>query len=498
MTIDQDLEPAADEPAPDDPAQSLAPPQVPPPRRLRRPVLIAGGACIALVALVTGLVVALEHQPASGSQRPSTVASSTPTPTSTVAPADAPLKAVAAQAQLILNRRAKAVVDGDETAFLQDLLPGDPKALAHQKTLFRSLARLGLDTFVTDLVDGEHLSVPAATSRWGEHAWVLPAYTDYEFGYMAQGNNWYVEPFTFVPRDGRWWLASDQLGANQVRNTGDLVPWQLGETWVARGKRSIVIGNAADRSRLPGLARKVDASVATVGKTWKEDRYEGMDQRKVVVMASGSAKVLKALANEDGPPASAVTLSTRADDGTGDLSEADSPAPTGIHIVLNASLKSARDTRTLTHEVTHALLVEREYRGTPTWVTEGVAEYTAYREMSLREVFLKRGTDSRTRSELMAGRYHLTLPASTSFYSGSDTTVGYHYTSAMFLFEYVNHKYGTKKLVRLHDKLATILSEKDSAKLEAAYIRSELGVSRAQLLDDASEWVQSTVDRNFR
>lgn len=463
------------------------------PRRTHRVRIYIIAALAATAVLISSLFWGVDaaRRPEAGSGRNarSVVALSSPSPTPTPVPADAGPYAVGELAQRLLDKRAKAVMQSDEQGFLGDLLPADAALRRQQRALFRSLTRLQPDSFTYEV--GPSLSVPAARQRFGPRAWVFTTTVDYDLGEKVQGGGRYREPTTLVSRAGRWWVAGNQLGADRLSTRDEeVVPWQSQETFVARGKRVLVVANAADKARLPVLVREVDAAVAAVAKYWPEDDYLGMERRVVVVWASGDARRLRAMMGSKEPPLAMTIASRGSEHGVG-------ATPTGIHVVLDAAAGDARSAVVLRHEVTHALLVESEYDGTPVWLTEGSAEYTAYRPGSLMQLLRTRGVEARTARDLRAGRFRLILPTDKSFYQGSAATVSAHYTHSLLLCAYVADHYGDRKYRRLHDELGTMLSD-NAGVSQNQHIKSVLGVSRARLIADASRWVQREVNASGR
>jgi len=422
-----------------------------------------------------------EQSRSAGTSAPAVQASpSTPTGV----PDTASRTAVFAEAQRLLNVRAKAIMTHDRRAFMAGLLPGDAALRKEQDALWRSLSRLPVEEATITVDDESALSVPKAQRRYGSHAWVVAGRTGLDMNQYGESLH-YVEPFTVVPHQGQWYIASDRLGLDQVRDKGDIVPWELGETWSTTGRSSLVIANAKERGQLKRLAARVDAAVDADTALWPES------SNRVVVFASGEPAALRSMSGGDDSPPLALTL--------GRSGAADTHgSAVDVHVILNARSPQARTDIVLRHEVTHALLMTHEYAGTPAWIAEGVAEYTAYRTRTASQVMRERGLEMATGRALEARRFRISLPGSVHFYDGSDAAVSQHYTDSMLVCAYVAHRYGEKKLVRLHDELGLILNRRETARREPDTVRTVLGVSEAHLVDAAAQWTQQVFDDTYR
>jgi hypothetical protein len=170
--------------------------------------------------------------------------------------------------QALLDRRARAVLDHDERAFLADVDPANSGFVARQRGVYRGLARVPFQTFGYRLLPGRTFSVPAVTRRWGTDAAVVAVVAthrlrDYDTGDVAEAMG-----LTVAFREGRWLLESDSDVDDSLPAGGHAAPWDVGEVAVARGQHALVIGDSRDADELASVARRVDDAVLRVSRLW--------------------------------------------------------------------------------------------------------------------------------------------------------------------------------------------------------------------------------------
>jgi hypothetical protein len=139
----------------------------------------------------------------------------------------------------------------------------------------------------------------------------------------------------------------------------------------------------------------------------------------------------------------------------------------------------------LRHEFTHVATWTVEKAGTPLWVTEGIAEYTAYRgHVTDQRVSFQIGKDAR------AHRMSPRLPATSTFYGGPAQS--YHYGVAWLAWEYMSETYGEPKLRVMYLRLAAITAPPDSRtalRAESAAFVAVLQLSEASYVRALNSWI---------
>ncbi|MFF9480238.1 hypothetical protein [Streptomyces sp. NPDC014733] len=270
------------------------------------------------------------------------------------------------EVQRMLDARARAVRQHDEAAFLASVDPVRPGYRDRQRRAFRTLRELPLAGWRYDLVATD--AFPLAS---GGNAMAAKV----ELRYRIEGFD--AEPVTSVQyltltrTAGRWRIASDDEGAASGY-TGTRQLWDQGPVAAVRGRHALVLGDAGDRGRLTDLARRADAAVPAVTAAWK-GRWSG----QVVIEAPGSVAGMAQLLGSGDPSAYAgIAAVTTGEAGA----RAKAPAD---RVIVNpeayADLNDAGRAVVLSHEITHVATRTATTGDTPLWLSEGFADWVAYR-----------------------------------------------------------------------------------------------------------------------
>ncbi|MEN2418669.1 hypothetical protein AABB02_11220 [Streptomyces rimosus] len=272
--------------------------------------------------------------------------------------------------QRMLDQRAAAVRNRDSGAFLASV---DPRAAAYgseQRRMFANLARVPLAAWSYELVRTDAFGLPAVVGADGRRvaAEVRLRYrlTGYDTAPVTA-----VQYLTLTDRGGRWRISSDSDGATSGRRSARQL-WDQGPVEVVRGRHSLVLGVGRGTAALRELAERTDAAVPAVGKAWAGE-WAG----RVVVEAPQSLERMAELLNATDPAGyrgiAAVT--------TGESGPA--PAAPADRVVVNpeayGELSAAGRQVVLTHEATHVATRTVTTSDTPMWLSEGFADWAAYR-----------------------------------------------------------------------------------------------------------------------
>ncbi|WP_426566735.1 hypothetical protein ACPPVT_09445 [Angustibacter sp. McL0619] len=391
--------------------------------------------------------------------------------------------------QKLLDRHAAAVLAHDQQAFLADIDPAASEFRTRQEAIFRGLRRVPFQAFGYRLVPNRTYTVRAITQRWGPTAYVAAVVATHRLRGFDTGDAAEAMAFTVVHRDQGWALVADDEVDGSLPAQAHSAPWDVGEVSVAQGKHSVVIGDVRDRATLPAVARRADAAAAAVGKVWPAGagRWPG----SVVVYSARNQKVMSTyLSGTQDPAARPAALAVPVLDGFSwfdSLTKA--PKQVGMRVVVDGAASKAEDDELLRHEVTHVATTAIEGTGTPTWLVEGIAEYTAWHLTGLRDALVRYGVDETSHQALEKHRYTFTLPYSVQFYDDADTVDG-NYTAGTLACAYVRERWGQKTLFRLHAKLSRSVDPLDEADSQDKVFRSVLGISRAQFERDAGKAIQ--------
>ncbi|MFB6808143.1 hypothetical protein [Streptomyces sp. NPDC056387] len=273
-----------------------------------------------------------------------------------------------------------------------------------------------------------------------------------------------------LSRDGgRWRVSGDGPAPGAPPEL-----WDQGPVAVVRGAHSLVLGGGQDAGTLSAVAAEADRAVPAVSAGWPRP-WAG----RVVVLVPAS---LERMAQLLGRPAAeyrgmgAVT--------TGRVGAAAAPAD---RVVVNpegwAELSGAGRGVVLTHEVTHVATRAATTARTPLWLSEGLADWVAYRGTATTPQQAAPALGRAVRGGGLPGA----LPADGEFAFGGDPeALARAYEGAWLACRLIASRWGDAVLVRLYERagrepLASALEETvggDPPGLTLAWqaaLRQELG-----------------------
>ncbi|MFD6350269.1 hypothetical protein ACFWF9_36975 [Streptomyces roseolus] len=265
-------------------------------------------------------------------------------------PADPDLRAVRA----LLDRHAEALLDRDETAWLAAVAPS---YRAEARTEFRRLAAVPLAGWSYRVTGVDRTGEGRLTAR-------------VERGHRVEGYD--PGPLAadrlvdLAERDGRWYVTGERPAEGAPVRL-----WEQGEVTAVRGARSLVLGVGQDRKRLAEIARLADRAVPAVDAVWSPGWA-----RRVLVLVPASLDDMGGLLAVDGSRYRGIAAVT-----TGETRRrADTPAD---RVIVNPEaygmLGDFGRELILTHETVHVATRAHTSPATPVWLSEGFADWAAYR-----------------------------------------------------------------------------------------------------------------------
>ncbi|MFJ3584003.1 hypothetical protein ACIPPS_17430 [Streptomyces sp. NPDC090127] len=260
------------------------------------------------------------------------------------------------QIRTLLDRHARALLDRDEAAYAVALDPAFAPAAIKE---FDRLAEVPFASWEYHLTDVDR--------QVGDRARVRA-----QLSYRIDGYD--PAPVTtervldLAERDGRWYVTGDRPAEGAT--TQQL--WQQGDVEAVQGARSLVLGVGQSEARLKEIAAQADRAVPAVSAAWPED-WAG----RVVVLVPASVDAMGGLL---GAPASSyrgIAAVTTGEVGGGP----DAPAD---RVIVNPDaygvLGDFGQQIVLTHETTHVATRSTTSGATPVWLSEGLADWVAYRD----------------------------------------------------------------------------------------------------------------------
>ncbi|MGW2176967.1 hypothetical protein ACWCXX_02515 [Streptomyces sp. NPDC001732] len=283
------------------------------------------------------------------------VASGCAAPDDRAAP-DATARAVRAA----LDRRAAAVLDHDTDGYLAVT---DPRADALRAAQRRELANLA------DIPLGSWTYRLRGVSARGTDR----AAADVQLRYRIKGYD--AAPVSAdrvldlrrERTDGRWYISGDR----PADGDGGAQLWQQGDVRVVSGRHSLVLGVGRTERELRDIAQTADRAVPAVSGAWPE-RWAG----RVVVLVPRTVEDMAQLLGQPTDDYRGIAAVTTGRTGGTGRNPAD-------RVIVNPQAYDTLGTFgqrvVLTHETAHVATRARTSPATPTWLSEGFADWAAYR-----------------------------------------------------------------------------------------------------------------------
>ncbi|MFF5702766.1 hypothetical protein ACFY7H_09730 [Streptomyces sp. NPDC012794] len=238
-----------------------------------------------------------------------------------------------------------------------------------------------------------------------------------------------------LTRDGTAWrITADRPAPGAVAQL-----WDHGAVTAVRGAHCLVLGAGPSRRALSALAAEADRAVPAVNAAWP-----GPWARRVVVLAPGTLEAMAALLGR--PAGTYRGLGAVTTGSTGD-----GPAPAD-RVVVNPEgyegLSEAGRRIVLTHEVTHVATRAATSARTPQWLSEGFADWAAYRGTPTAPAD---GAPELARA-VRRGELPAALPADGDFAFGGDPQAAARaYGGAWLACRLIADRWGGAALVRLYE-----------------------------------------------
>ncbi|WP_406380958.1 hypothetical protein [Streptomyces sp. NBC_01618] len=322
-----------------------------------------------------------------------------------------------------LDRRAAAVPAHDTDAYLAVVDPRATGLRTAQRRELDNLADVPLSSWTYRLTDVTAHGTDRATA-------------DVRLRYAIKG---YDAAPVSVDRvldlrrdraDGRWYLTGDRAGSD---GAGQL--WQQGDVRVVRGEHSLVLGVGRTEQELRGIARTADRAVPAVSGAWPE-RWAG----RVLVLVPHTMEDMAGLLGSPAANYRGIAAVTTGRTGGPDPAPADrvivNPQAYGVLSTLGQRI-------VLTHEITHVATRARTSAATPTWLSEGFADWAAYRA----EDRTAAGAAPELAGAVARGELPAGLPTDEDFgFAGDSARLAKAYEGAWLACELIADHWGEKEL----------------------------------------------------
>ncbi|MEV6396380.1 hypothetical protein AB0M39_16635 [Streptomyces sp. NPDC051907] len=258
--------------------------------------------------------------------------------------------------QRLLDSRAAAVLSRDRDGFLAALAPEAGRLRAAQLKQLQSLADVPLSSWeyrVGKVVRQGARAVAEVELRY--------RIDGYDTAPAAAARSVELEE-----REDGWRLTADRAARG-----GPQLLWEQGDVDAVRGSHSLVLGVGQTRQRLRALAASADRAAPAVSEAWRE-KWAG----RVVILVPPSLQAMGALLGAPAAGYRGIAAVTTGETGAPGTSPAD-------RVIVNPEayqvLGGFGQSVVLTHETTHVATRAHTSAATPLWLSEGFADWVAYR-----------------------------------------------------------------------------------------------------------------------
>lgn len=350
--------------------------------------------------------------------------------------------------QALLDRRAAAVLAGDQDGFLQTVDSRSRDYRRQQRTVAANLGRLHPVSWTYELqrltVDGRRAEAEVELRyRLTEHARSPVRDT---------------ERLRLRHAGGRWQLAGEHPDSSRQL-------WEQGAVRLVRGEHSLVLGTV-DRATLRRVADRAEAAVPAVSRDWPEP-WPG----HTVVLVPDSVREMAELLDGEASTYQGIAAVT-----TGPQSGASGEWK---RVVINRQafgLLSERGRQVvITHETAHVATRRHTGEATPLWLSEGLADWIGYRGTGVDPVA---AAPTLTRA-VRAGEAPRALPADSAFgFTSGPDSLARAYEGAWLACRMVADRWGSRRLAELY--MAVGESDGPAAQAVDRALRDVLGVGTAE------------------
>jgi hypothetical protein len=349
----------------------------------------------------------------------------------------------------LLDRRARAFLERDESAFMATVARFDSAFVARQRRLFRWTNGIDLSTYelAPDWRRYGDLVTDSIRSTYREADDVAVASVEERYALSGFDEQPAVEDLylTFVRTDGDWLVAGDTDLDNLTLYSSRHL-WDFDRITTERRGRFLLLSHPCRRGEPCGRAPAGATALAATALERVAEYWPVRWRRRVAVLVPSDAHELERLLQVTFDVDNFVAFATSSVDVRGGIDY------TGHRIVLNPAAFVGRPTEStfeiLAHELLHVATRDSSGPFIPVWVEEGFAEYVGTAGDPDDLTFF----NSRVAAGLFDGR----LPEDFEFTIGSRTEIFMSYQKSLAAVHYFIDRWGIRKFVRFYKTLGRV------------------------------------------
>jgi len=341
--------------------------------------------------------------------------------------------------QALLDRRAKAVLAKNRTAFLADVDRADASFVRKQEQEYDNLTKLPIAEFTYQLEEFVQYDELISTQLRGRYQSMVRA-AGVNVRYRIDGVDTTPVATPWVPlfgfTSGGWRLVGEANGKELPLGVNGQ-PWDGAAIAVVTSRRVVAAMSADDAGRAPALLKMSESALDRVAAV-RPNGWAG----KVFVTAVQDSAIFDTYFG-DSPDRVNQVAAIAVPYYSLVPAWHHEARYTATRVVFNPSQLTADDVELahdLTHEFTHAAMGPLTSDRTPLWLVEGIAEYVPYKTEQVATQALHR---------VLAGLSTSSLPDSATFYNDA-----HNYVLGWLACRLIAETYGEAKLVQLYENLS--------------------------------------------
>jgi hypothetical protein len=338
--------------------------------------------------------------------------------------------------QKVLDQRARAIRQHDQTLFLRSVDHSDKRLLARQRRYFENLVQLPLATFRYQ-VRAAQWEGQQYLGSWGKDVRIPQVSLDIVLaGYDVLPVQRTVG-FAFSFDTGKARIVSDRTAKGAPLFLGSPQPWDLVPIKAVRVGGVLGIFDSSTTTYADTLVQTVNAGIGQLDQrlpfTWSDH---------VVVYCVSDPQVLRSFTDVPGGSIEhlgALTFPTYTS------ASGHSRVASFRMLVMPSSVKAGEPFlgRITRHELSHVAIGPRD-DGSPTWISEGIAEYLGAVELPRNKRII--ATEALARAQQDPGG----MPASSTF---NDSDQEWHYALSWMAIDYIAATDGESRMWELMDAM---------------------------------------------
>ena len=336
----------------------------------------------------------------------------------------------------MLDQRARAIREHRLALFLHSVDHSDKALMARQRRYYRNLVQLPLATFRYQ-VSGAQWEGQQHLASWGHDVRIPQVSLDIQLAGFDVLPVRRTVGFAFSFDGGKARIVSDRTAKGAPLYLGSPQPWDLTSIKVLRSGGVMGIFDSSTTAYASTLVESVRSGI-----TQLDQRLPFRWSDRVIVYCIADQRVLRSFTDVPGGSIEhlgALTFPVYT------AAAGHSRIASSRMLVMPSSVKAGEPFlgRITRHELSHVAIGPRD-DGSPTWVSEGIAEYLGAVEIPQAKRIIATEALARAEGDVPG------MPASNDF---NDSDQEWHYALSWMAIDYIAATYGESRMWELMDAM---------------------------------------------